>query len=103
MSFAVLWCAKCCTFLTFNLAFLVIGIVMYSSDSVNYGEVIWMETRQWDKGAIVDLLSTQDSSCPSGYEAVMGTFPGTSDYCRRPIGFADSLGKCAKKSGGYTV
>ena len=101
MSYVSFWFAKCATLFTVNVAFLVIGIVMYYSDSANYGEVIWMETRQWNKGAIIDLISTTNSSCPSWSEEVTGTFPGTSDYCHRPT--YNTLGKCRKKSTGYTV
>jgi hypothetical protein len=95
-------CSRCISAVTLNVAFLVIGIVMYSSDISNYGEAIWMETRDWERGAIIDLISVTNQTCPSGYEHVTGDFPGTLDYCRKLIG-DDTVGKCTKKKKGTTV
>ena len=43
----------CCA--TFNIAFLVIGIVLWKGDISKFGEIIQQETIEWNSGAIVDL------------------------------------------------
>lgn len=92
----------CC--LTFNIAFLVIGIVLYRGSTSQFGEVIKQETTEWSRGPIVDITSVASgSACPANYETVTGTFYGTQTYCDRYFG-SYYLGTCTKKRGqGTTV
>lgn len=104
MKYGCYWCTRCINVITFNVGILVIGIIMYSSDTNTYGQVITAETEEWDKGAIVDLKGILDSqSCPSDYsEDITGVFPGTQTYCHYIIGGGNTIGKCPDKSGGST-
>ena len=92
----------CC--LTFNIAFLVVGIVLYLGSTSQYGEVIKQETNEWSRGPIVDITAVgSGQQCPSGFETVTGTFYGTQTYCDRYFG-SYYLGSCTKKRGqGTTV
>jgi len=72
---------KCVCFLTFNLAWLVIGCVLYGAGTSQYSKVIEHETGEWSQSPIVDFLAVSDSQCPSDYEMVTGTFSGTKTYC----------------------
>jgi hypothetical protein len=95
---------KCCLFISFNLAFLVIGILVGNGSSQLYGAVIEYETREWSKPPIVDLLAvnaSQVQSCPDGYEMVAGRFFGTKDYCQYFTSY--NVGRCKRKQGLYTV
>ena len=103
---------KCCCFLTLNLAWLVIGCVLYGTGTSQYGMVIEHETAEWNKSPIVDFVAATDYQCPTGYDMVLGTFPGTQSMClssssaftSKPwIGDGYSLGACTKKKRGYTV
>jgi predicted membrane channel-forming protein YqfA (hemolysin III family) len=51
---------KCLCFLTFNLAWLVIGCVLYTNGTSQYGMVIEHETAEWNKSPIVDFMATSD-------------------------------------------
>lgn len=96
---------KCCCFLTFNVAWLVIGIVLWKGGTSQYGQVIENESLEWNKGAIVDLQTAYSSTCPSGYISLSGIFPGTKTYCSKSSFLTSTytLGSCGKKSKGYTV
>lgn len=103
MTYLAYWCSRCISCMTFNMAFLVVGIVIYNLDTSIYGHVIKLETAEWDKGGIVDMISiTNNGSCPWDYETILGKFPGTSNYCKRVIG-VDTVGECPRKTSGYTV
>ena len=103
---------KCLCFLTFNLAWLVIGCVLYGTGTSQYSMVIEHETAEWNKAPIEDFLATRNSQCPSGYEMVTGTFPGTKTFCASSYSVLNSkpwlgdgykLGACSKNKKGYTV
>jgi len=51
---------KCACFLTFNIAWLVIGCVLYKGGTSQYSGVIENETQEWSKGPIVDFYGTTD-------------------------------------------
>jgi len=50
-------CAKCLTWVTFNVSFFVIGIVLWLGGTSQYGIAINYETKQWNSGAIVDVIT----------------------------------------------
>ena len=94
--------ANCVCLLTFNIAFLVIGIVLWKGDTSQFGQIIKQETQEWNTGAIVDMKAIVPGQlCPSGYEAVTGTFYGTQNYCSRLFN-NNFVGSCSKRSGGST-
>ena len=103
---------KCLCFLTFNLAWLVIGCVLYSAGTSQYSNVIEHETGEWSRGPIVDFVAVSEPQCPKDYEMVSGIFSGTKSYClssssaffSKPwIGDGFTLGACSKKRKGNTV
>ena len=103
---------KCVCFLTFNLAWLVIGCVLFNAGTSQYSNVIEHETGEWSKGAIVDFAAVSEPQCPDGFEMITGTFSGTKTYCMssrsyffsKPwIGDGFTLGTCSKKNKGYNV
>ena len=61
---------KILCFLTVSLAFLILGIFSYLGGTQNYGEVIQLETEEWSRGAIVDLVTQDSKTCPNGYELI---------------------------------
>ena len=68
---------KCLCFLTFNLAWLVIGCVLYTGGTSQYSMVVEHETGEWSRGAIVDFAAVSEPQCPKDFEMVSGTFSGT--------------------------
>ncbi len=52
--FGIMNCICC---LTFNIAFLVIGIVLFYGNTSQFGEVIKQETSEWSTSAITDLTA----------------------------------------------
>ncbi len=66
---------NCFTLLTFNLAFMIICIVMNKQDTYKYTGAIYDETDEWNKGAIVDIKAVSATYknitadvCGVGYE-----------------------------------
>ncbi len=103
---------KCLSCLTFNVAWLVVGCVLYSGNISQYGTVVLHETVEWDKSPITDFMAVQQPKCPEGYEMVNGSFPGINNYCMSSLSYifskplwgnGYSLGDCPKKSSGTTV
>ena len=54
--------------LTINATYLILGVLLYVSETSRFGGTIQAETEQWALGAILDLQTTSSSSCPSGYD-----------------------------------
>ena len=48
---------KCCYFVTVNVAFFVIGIVLWLGGTSQYGQVINYETNEWNYGPVIDVVS----------------------------------------------
>lgn len=72
------WVIRCVNCLTFNVAFLVIGIVLWKGDISEYGQVIEYETKEWSDGPIIDIQSVSGTqACPGDFKKVSGTFWGT--------------------------
>jgi len=103
---------KCLCFLTLNLAWLVIGCVLYNAGTSQYSGVIEHETGEWGKAPIVDFAAVSEPTCPDGFEMVTGTFPGTRTFCmssssnffEKPwIGAGFGVGACRKRSRGTTI
>lgn len=65
-SLAPVFFVRCINFCTFNVAFLVIGILTYKGTTSQYGQVISYETAEWSNKMITGLSSTTSGSCPSG-------------------------------------
>jgi hypothetical protein len=62
--------------------FLIMSIVLFSSDVSEYGMLIKQETDAWRLGPIADIKAMPSiSECPEDYEAVHGKFFGTNSYC----------------------
>ncbi len=79
--------------LTFNMVFLVIAFIMYSSTYGNYGDIIDYETTLWDLGAIVEVRSSSYADgCPQEFETVEGMSWGTATTCKGQVG------RCKTKS-----
>lgn len=92
--------SKCICLFTFNMVFLVISIIMYSSSYGNYSEIIDYETSLWDLGAIVEVRSsTLGVGCPQGFENVEGMFWGTATTCKGQVGKCKTKSKAGQKSG----
>ena len=95
-------CGKCCLFITVNLAFLVIGILVGSGSTQQYGGVIRTESQEWNKHPIVDVITTNATTCPENHEQVTGIFFGTRNYCNYIVkGY--TVGSCKRKQGLYTT
>lgn len=73
---------NCLCAATFNVAFLVLGILLFKSDTGHYGPVLAYETAEWNQGPIINITAVNSKqSCPYGFETVTGTFYGTETYC----------------------
>jgi len=95
-------CGKCCLFLSFYLAYLVIGILVSGGSTNQYGIVVANETNEWTKSPVTDIIAVNTTTCPEEYEMVSGIFFGTKTYCKYRSG-SYSIGGCRKKSGGTTT
>ncbi|TNV79579.1 hypothetical protein FGO68_gene2465 [Halteria grandinella] len=86
-----------------------IGVVLFSTGilvwmsyqlgnnhSFAVGHVIWQETKYWEVGSMVDIAAVQKgATCPDGYDAIKGIFPGTREYCTPYFNSAPFMvGKC---------
>ena len=87
---------KCCLFLTFNLAYLVIGILLSGGSSRHYGIILANETNEWSKSPVIDLIAINTTTCPEEYEIVSGIFFGTKNYCKNKTG-GYTVGSCRKR------
>ena len=87
---------KCCLFLTFNLAYLVIGILLSGGSSRHYGIILANETNEWSKSPVIDLIAINTTTCPEEYEIVSGIFFGTKYYCKNKTG-GYTVGSCRKR------
>ncbi len=82
-------------FLTFNMVYFVIGIMLQWGGSSEYGSVILRETSEWNKGVLTDVQSIQTGPCPDDYTMIKGVFSGTKSYCGS--GRSYTVGSCSKK------
>ncbi|TNV79809.1 hypothetical protein FGO68_gene15453 [Halteria grandinella] len=64
-----------------NVTLLAVSVIIVQSNAFNYGAVIQQESADWGKGAITEII-TSEEGCPKGYETVTGQFPGTRTYCK---------------------
>lgn len=56
MSRKASWCCKCVGLATFNVAFLITGIVFYNIDGpVSQLQAIRNEVSEWDLGSVVNI------------------------------------------------
>ena len=53
--------SRCLCLISFNVAFLIIGIVLYQYGTSQYALVISQEADFWDKGPIIDVLAVNGS------------------------------------------
>jgi hypothetical protein len=90
-----------CGLLFFNIAFLVIGILLYKSVSSGYGKTIKSISDDWSNNAVADVMQSGSGGCPVGYQAVSAKFYGTETICNN-YGFYYRIGTCGKKESGYT-
>ena len=88
--------------LSLTVAFWVIAMNLYASNTSLYGQVIHYETKEWASGPIIDLISQSTLTCPTDYELLQGLFYGTETYCPT-LGGGYALKKCSKKSKSITV
>ena len=88
--------------LTLNLAYLVIGILVGSGSTTQYGTVVANETKEWTKSPVIDMIAINTTTCPDEYEMVSGIFFGTKSYCNYLTG-GYRVGSCRKKEGLYTT
>ena len=88
--------------LSLTVAFWVIAMNLYASNTSLYGQVIHYETKEWASGPIIDLISQSTLTCPTDYELLQGLFYGTKTYCPT-LGGGYALKKCSKKSKSFTV
>ena len=94
------------TLLTFNLAFMVICIILKNQQGYKLMALIQDETSEWSQGAIVDIKTVNASYdnippniCGDGYEQQPVLFLGTKNVCL----FTDKsyrVGDCYRKSRG---
>lgn len=95
---------QCANVFTFNVAVLVIGIVLYLTSTSRYAAVITSETAEWSKPPIINVTSASmfnTSQCPSGYELTTVDFPGTNDVCAKQSSY--SLGRCGRRMSGNSI
>jgi hypothetical protein len=91
-------CGKCCLLITFNIAYLVIGILVSGGSTNKYGIVVANETNEWNKPPVIDMIAVNTTTCPEEYEMVSGVFFGTKNYCKYYTG-GYRVGSCRKKEG----
>ncbi len=93
--------SKCLLSCCFNIAILVIGIVLYLGDTSQYGQVIDYEMSEWNLKAIEDVIAVEANVCPESYNKVSGWFYGTETICRK-LGDYYFLGPCGRRETGLT-
>ena len=90
---------------SFNIAVIVIGVVLYNSNTNIYSKAIVEQTSEWNGYPIKDILEIPVNStggCPSGYENLDFSFLGTRTFCPRSFG-DHYIGTCRRRSYTYTV
>lgn len=59
---------KCFLLSAFNVSFLTIAILLFMNENSIYSQVIEYETSEWSSPPIMDIISSNTSSCPEGYQ-----------------------------------
>lgn len=89
---------------TFGVGFLVIGCVLYMTETATYAGIIYQETSEWDTYPIKEIVNIAANvnktvlpgdECPNGYELLSYNFQGTNDLCVKPTG-EYTKGKCRR-------
>jgi len=92
--------------LTLGLGFLVIGVVLYNSETATYAGIIFQETSEWGDYPIREILNVTANSnktmmpgeeCPIGYNLLTFAFQGTNNICVKSNG-EYTIGNCKKNS-----
>ncbi|TNV87281.1 hypothetical protein FGO68_gene12364 [Halteria grandinella] len=67
---------------------IVICILLWGNESINYGIIIYNETNEWSQGGIVDIkpfpyndTAVTMPECSEGYQIISGTYYGTNKIC----------------------
>jgi hypothetical protein len=69
-------------YLTIDLTWFVLAILLYTKGNSEYIQVIQYETAEWGVGAIEDISAvTSGKVCPPDFTMVSGYFSGTENYC----------------------
>ena len=95
------FCSKCLACISLNVAFLVIGIILWLGGTSQFGQVIEFETGQWSSGAVVDIIANTSPQCPAGYDLKTAQFFGTKTICNKGSGYY-TLTSCGRKEMGIT-
>ena len=65
-------CRKAIKVFTFNIAVVVIGVVLYKSSTSVYSSAIIEQTKEWSQYPIKEIMEVPvngvGGGCPSGYE-----------------------------------
>ena len=61
-------CCKLLNALTFNIALLAIGVLIYMNDLSELSQIIDQETQEWSQGIITNFLLPEGKNCPPDYE-----------------------------------
>lgn len=90
-----------CPMIVAYIVILIFGIVLATLDFGTYGEVVYHETKEWDKGAIQDIQIMDSPMCPTDYELLSALYLGTETYCLDWYGNY-RLGTCSSSSNSKT-
>lgn len=97
---------KCCTCLmviSINIVILIMGVMVNRGGSIYFGNLIKMETDDWNRSPIVSLVNpANNAQCPVDTDTITGTFSGTETRCNL-IGGSYTIGACRRRQGLYTT
>jgi len=92
---------SCFLVFTINIIVLVIGIYVNKGGSLYYGNLIRIETEDWNRAPIVSLMNPlNNAKCPNDTETITGTFLGVNPRCNYLDG-SYRVGTCRRREGFY--
>lgn len=69
-------------YLTIDLTWFILAILLYTKGNSEYIQAIQYETAEWGVGVIEDISAvTAGKDCPPDFSMVSGYFSGTDNYC----------------------
>jgi hypothetical protein len=83
--------------ISINIVILVIGVYVNKGGSIYFGNLIQIETDDWNRAPITSLVNSPNSlNCPIETETITGTFFGTENRCNYIDG-SFKLGNCRRR------
>lgn len=78
----------------------IICLLLWSNDTINYGIIIYNETNEWNEPGILDVQPrTKPDDCPDGYQSFTGTYFGTNKICYDENSNQYNIGDCEAEHG----